>query len=225
MSSESKHTENSSVKKALEEVLHNFKSVKWETFWDVFTLKLLFEVCMLSFYTTLSMVLINNYNSTQLTVGYIFALHAVLIVVCGLMMPRIESKYYKNDKTGLLQGFHASIILLAALIGFYLSPNFYIFAVFIFPLSLVRIMLESTSTRALLSRTSEDEKGVVMGAYESVMPLAGFIAPLMVGLSEYIWGASVLQKVCIPPTVGLVVLCKLIQLKMDRSSGARVKNE
>lgn len=187
--------------KELAKVVNNFKSIKWESYWDLFLLKLLAETAYQSFYASFGLVLVEEFNLTQKQVGYMLAIHALSIVAFNLLINQINLKFYNDDKTGTKRLKHAFVLLTASFVGFIVAPAWWIYALVVIPFSGVRVIADTAFNEVLLLRTAQTDKGTVMGAFESLMSLAGFSTPLITGLAIDFWGISAPSFVALLPSI------------------------
>lgn len=185
----------------LAKVVNNFKAINWDSYWDLFLLKLLTETAFHSFYASFGLVLVKNYSLTQKQVGYMLAIHALAIVLFNLIIGTVNKKFYSNDKSGVQRMKHAFLLLIVTFVGFIVAPVWWIYGLFVVPISAVRVLADTAFNEVLLVRTGQADKGTVMGAFESLFSLSGFTTPLITGLAIDFWGVKAPSLVALLPSV------------------------
>lgn len=185
----------------LTKVVNNFKIINWESYGDLFLLKLLIETAFQTFYSSFGLVLVEKYFLSQKQVGYMLAMHALAIVVFNLIISTVNSKFYSNDKNGLKRMKHAFLLLIVTFIGFIVAPVWWVYGLFIIPISAVRVLADTVFTEVLVLRTGKSDKGTVMGAFESLISLSGFTTPLITGVTIDFWGITTPSFVALLPSI------------------------
>lgn len=198
------------VYKELAKIVNNFKLINWDKYWDLFLLKFIIEISFNCFYASFGIVLLTEFSFTHKQMGYTMALHAFSFVVFNPLYATVKTKFYSGDKTGVTRIRNSCFLLVATLLGFITAPTWWIYVLFMVPISVVRILADSTCTEILVLRTEATEKGTVMGAFESVMSLSSLITPLMLGLITDTWGSyAPFITALIPSTASIYIVNKM----------------
>lgn len=129
------------------------------------------------------------------------AIHALAIVLFNLIIGTVNKKFYGNDKSGVQRMKHAFLLLIVTFVGFIVAPVWWIYALFVVPISAVRVLADTAFNEVLLVRTGQADKGTVMGAFESLFSLSGFTTPLITGLAIDFWGVKAPSLVALLPSV------------------------
>lgn len=199
-------------------VLNNFKAINWELYWDIFLLKLLVEVSFQTFYASFGLMLHDKFDFSHKQIGYMLAMHAVLIVVFNLLYSTIKAKLYSNDTTGQERMRHVFLLLIITFAGFSTAPVWWIYGLFLIPISCVRAVVDSTQTEILVLRTGEADKGTVMGAFESIMSLAGLTVPLVTGFATDMWGCTAPSVLALIPSIGSIYVVNKMQAIAEKKT-------
>lgn len=192
------------IKRTCEElakIANNFKAIKWDSYWHLFLLKLLTETAFHSFYASFGLILVKEYSLTHKEVGYMLAFHAIAVVFFNLIVGTVNSKLYSNDKNGTKRMKDAFLLLIVTFVGFIVAPVWWIYSLFIMPISAVRVLADTSFNEILVLRTGQGDKGTVMGAFESLISLSGFTTPLITGLAIDFWGVRAPSFVALLPSV------------------------
>lgn len=137
------------------------------------------------------------------------------MAICNVLMQKIKSRFYSDDKDGSKRVYHGLYVLAASCLLLSSAPTFQFYLLFLIPMSLVRPLMDTTWTELLISKTNENEKGVVMGTFESLMSLAGLIVPLLSGIITDVWGGNAPALVSAVPAIISIYFAKDISKKHE----------
>lgn len=215
-----KKTENTTVlNKAYSELSKTFlnlKLVNWEIFWDLFVLKVLLESAAMMFHSSFGPYMMLNFQLSQKQFGYTLALYALSGVVFSILTEHIKSKFYSDDVSGKKRTYHGLLVMAVSLLTIPMSNSYWAFLTILVVLSSVRPLIDSAATELLLQRTTKDDKGVIMGSYESLMSVAGLIVPLLSGIIIDLWGiSSAILCATLPIFASLYVTTKMKESKPE----------
>lgn len=129
------------------------------------------------------------------------AMHALAVVLFNLIIGTVNSKLYSTDKTGARRMKHAFLLLIGTFVGFIVAPVWWVYALFVIPISAVRVLRDVAFTEVLVLRTQKADIGTVMGAFESLVSLSGFTTPLITGLAIDFWGIRAPSFVALLPSI------------------------
>ncbi|EEZ97324.2 Major facilitator superfamily domain-containing protein 9-like Protein [Tribolium castaneum] len=189
----------------------NLTKVNWPKYWDLFTMKLIVDFVMNVMQFNLGLILQQRFGVSGKLFGYVFAIASVVSIATSLAMSKAQKSLYKNDISGLQRLKHGFLLLMLACLGLGLSPNVILFCLFLMPTSVTRVLFESTFTEIILARASPQEKGSIMGTFETTLSLGGLTAPLISGIVSDFWGEMYCILMCAVPLVlgtGLIYLQK-----------------
>lgn len=164
---------------------------------DIFVMKFLIELCFSQWYGTLGFVLMDAFGCNQIQFGYILGFHGILIVVASLALKPMKKILFHQDLRATKRKIVGLGLLTASLMGFNLSSNYFVYLFFIVPFSFSRVLLGTTLQEMLTHKTSDEDKGIAFGLFESVMPLAGLSTPLIVGAVVKYINLQVACSICV----------------------------
>ncbi|KAJ3641239.1 hypothetical protein Zmor_027754 [Zophobas morio] len=177
----------------------NLTKVDWPKYWDLFTIKLLTDFVFMVFHFNLTEMLLRRFGITGKAYGYVFASISVTSILVTLTMSKLKQYFYSDDKSGLKRLLHGCILFIVAFLGLGLSASFATFYIFLIPTSISRVLLESTFIEVILARAAPQEKGTIMGTFDTTLALSGLTAPLFSGLVSDTWGAETCMLLCTVP--------------------------
>lgn len=192
----------------LSQIFDNLKQVDWKVFGTLFTLRFLVETAASIYHQNLGYVFAEEFKSTPNEVGLIISFYGICAIVVNVKMNAIR----KHVKNGYKWG---TIGMLLAFLMIYFIPYFWSYMVFIVLFSLFKTLLESTWTDSIIEMSDEKNNGAVNGAFQSLVQLAGFIAPLINGYMGQMYGLAASNLLCCAVTV--VALATTVKLSVPKA--------
>lgn len=180
-------------------VFSNIKNVDWNKYGDILLLKLFLEASFSTMFGNFSLILATKFLVTRKHMGVIVAFLSIINIVAGLAIPFVQKNLYGNDKSGLKQIFHGFIVLLACFCSLPFSNALWIYLSFYMPIWFAKGLLDTTCTDVITKRTSDKDKGVMMGVSSSVISLAGLVCPLVNGVLSDLLGLHVVSFLPVIP--------------------------
>lgn len=138
----------------------------------------LFGLAIASQHSVFSMYLRDTFHFDALVGGIIFGLIGVVIAINqGLVMKHIWLKYFKEPTLELvtLIGFALGFLLLS-------SRIFFIFAIALVPITFGQSILRVVMTSQVVSKSSQSQRGEVLGILSSVASLSMVIGAFLAGM-------------------------------------------
>jgi predicted MFS family arabinose efflux permease len=189
------------VFKELKGAVVNLSSIDWPKYWDLFVIKLIIDFVLSVFQFNINPIMTRRFSTTGKTFGYIIALSMVVGIGGHLSMSRLKSVLYKNDNSGFKRLLHGSLLLTYACLGLGLATSFPMYILHLLPQSISRVIFDNTFTEMILARASPQEKGSIMGTFESTIALGGLTAPILSGLVSESWGNDMCILLCTIPLI------------------------
>ena len=172
----------SSTKKVKEKdpvsLLFSFKY--FSTHGDFIFLRFLSTFSVLMMRTNFSIFVAEKFGIDNKTLGYITSLNAIVGTVSLANVGHMAA-FYDNPNTQLK---HALFLLSASLMFISFAPTVTIVIVGLVPLSIATANLRVCLTNLSLSRSTEDDKGALIGLSYSVSSFSRTISPTLVGIMQ-----------------------------------------
>lgn len=183
----------------LAQTISNITSIDWDTFGDVFTIKFLADISFHMFHSAFALVLQENLGLSHKEIGYVLAIYGIIGVISNILTAPVTKKLYVNDVNG--KGRLLTVFTLCSIgyIGVGFAPSITIYVVSLAMLGSVRPLLETTATEQLVKRTHENDKGTILGTFESLCSLSGLIVPLISGIIIDFWNSTAPVLLCTLP--------------------------
>lgn len=159
-------------------LLFSFKY--FSTHGDFIALRFLLTFSVIMMRTNFSIFVAEKFGIDNKTLGYITSLNAIAGTLSLANVGRIAA-FYNNSNT-LLK--HALFLLSASLMFISFAPNVTVVIVGLIPLSVATSNLRVCLTNLSLSRTTEDDRGALIGLSYSVSSFSRTIAPTLVGVMQ-----------------------------------------
>ncbi|GJQ81631.1 hypothetical protein Trydic_g8510 [Trypoxylus dichotomus] len=205
----------STIHKEFLRALRELVKINWKIYWDTFLMRFLFGISVSIVHTSQSVYLKEQYNLSQVYIGYTISFLSIVGVICGLSMGKITTMFYRDDHNRLRRIYHSFCIMAACCFGFYFAPDLYVYYAVLVPFSISSTILRIVTMELMISKSKNDEKGSLSGASTSVMSIARFITPLSSGIVGDIFGENaVMLSAFVPPLCGSL-LC-LYSMKTSR---------
>lgn len=198
--------------------IHSFKNIPWSICWDLFLLKCLTVFAVFAFYMNYNQSVIKRYQVSSVMVGYSFSLQGVVRSVTGFSIHRIVALFPSNFDT-LYKIKITYVVIIVSILSLYLASNFGIYLVCLIPLNICLCFIRIINHEALIERTKDHSKGIILGAFNNVTAIARFSLPL---ISGYIVDLFDFDSVYIISVVCLLIGILVISLHSDRR---RVKTD
>ena len=177
-----KINQSSSTKKAKEKnpvsILFSFKY--FSTHGDFIVLRFLLTFSVIMMRTNFSIFLAEKFGIDNKTLGYITSLNAIAGTLSLANVGYIAAFY--NNRNTLLK--HALFLLSASLMFISFAPTVTVVVVGLIPLSIATSNLRVCLTNLSLSRSTEDDKGALIGLSYSVSSFSRTISPTLVGIMQ-----------------------------------------
>lgn len=159
-------------------LLKTFRSIDWRCVWDLFLIKFCLGFSVILFRSNFSLVMRESFQTTPKTIGYLTSYTGFVSAFFGLLVGYI-AKLYQNDARLFL---HMSIFQVFTLFALSFTESFWVYVLFLTPLSLITTVSRVAGTSLTIQRVNTDEIGTIMGFSQSVMSIARMLAPFVSGL-------------------------------------------
>lgn len=199
-----------SISSDLSKVFADLANVNWAKYGDILAIKFLCESSFSLVFMNMGVVLMEKFSISRAYMGLAIAFISINMVISTFVATFITQKLYKSDKSGYSRTLQGSITLaLSFSVMLFTNTAVTYLSVFI-PLCAAKTLLDSTWMEILSSRTTESDKGVMMGAATSMIALSGLICPLVGGfVGDFIGVNALLILPLIPAFIGIVLIKKV----------------
>ncbi|XP_063824031.1 major facilitator superfamily domain-containing protein 9-like [Ostrinia nubilalis] len=207
-----------SVRNSFKESIDEFYKVDWTVYGDVFLFKLIITLCLGMYFTNYAIFLKTKHDMSPTSLGYIIAFQGGVGSFCSYFIGYIN-QFYKNDKDATLRTYHIFIAITVSLIGMGLSPNIYLYLLFIIPLAVSGSVGRVSGLEMIMNKGNAEHRGSVIGATSSMRSLSGVVTPLLGGvISEYVGVTYVIFVAALFGATGIVVSYKIMKRSIEAKS-------
>lgn len=197
-------------------IFTNLASINWKVYGTLFSIKFLTETANSAFFSTFGLIILEVFGRTHKEMGYVIAWFSLIMVIGNVMIGKIKNKVYADDAEGYKRNVHGLTLLTASFFTMYIVPSFTTYIVMIVPMAMARVLLENTWMDMLLSKTNEAEKGTVMGAFESVLQLAGLGTPILTGIVGDMYGYTTALGLAVVPMLTATFLAAYMTIHHNK---------
>ncbi|XP_015117232.1 major facilitator superfamily domain-containing protein 9 [Diachasma alloeum] len=176
--------------KKLKEVISDLREIDWRVFGDAFALKFMAEVAAIAFYANYNVRIKRRFDMSPKLAGYTIAYQSFIGITTGLLMGRINRKFYTDDISYRKRNLHAFTMMAVGFSCAYFSSYFPLFMLSTTIFKIADMILRVTLTEMIVEKASSTNQGSVAGSTESIGSLARMIAPLSTGIVEDICGVN-----------------------------------
>lgn len=191
----------------LKKSILDLTEINWHSLWDAFLLRFLFALSTSIFFHNQSLYLKENYNLSQLYIGYSISFLSIVGSLSAFFFGAITKYFYRNDTNYLTRLFHFFTLYSLSFLGLYMSPNFPTFAIILIPFAVSNSLLRILSMELMLSKSSNETRGLIAGASNSVMSVARFVSPVMTGVIADSFGVGFTVALASVPSFVGVLFC------------------
>jgi len=97
--------------------------------------------------------------------------------------------------------FHGIVGLAIIFVAVYSIPTFYVYFGAMFGIVIFKTLLDATCMEMVVQMSNDDNKGTVMGGFESMPQLSGLISPLIGGYVSTNYGYTSTSITCLIPLI------------------------
>lgn len=159
---------------------NGFKNIPWSIVWDLFLLKSVSVFAVYSFYLNYNLSLRHRYDVSSILIGYSYSLQGIIRSSTSFTVHYIL-KLFPNNTVILTKIQIMYIILIISFVALYFAPNFYIYVLVLIPFNICLTFIRILNHEALIERTEDRNKGIILGAFGNVNAICRFILPLLTG--------------------------------------------
>lgn len=187
--------------------------INWSYLWDAFLLRFLFALSTSIFFHNQSLYLKENYDLSQLYIGYSISFLSIIGSLSAFFFGAITKTFYSNDTDYLTRLFHFFTLYSISFLGLYFSPNFLTFVIVLIPFAVSNSLLRVLSMELMLNRSSNETRGLISGASNSVMSVARFVSPVMTGVVADSFGLGfTIALASVPSFIGVLFCSDIIKM-------------
>ncbi|XP_050297481.1 major facilitator superfamily domain-containing protein 9-like [Anthonomus grandis grandis] len=206
----SKNKKNQSLLKTglneLKNASADLKSLSWSKYKNIFIIKASYDFATSLIMTNVGLILLNEYEIQGRYLGYTFLLISVISIIANILHLRLKSMFDNiSDYDILMKGGFAIII---TFIGMSIPSSVFVFLFFLAGMFMVKVFVDTTLVQMITTNTEENDRGKVIGAFENLVPLSRFFAPLVCGLLTGICGHRLLILSASMPLIYSIIIAK-----------------
>lgn len=155
-------------------------------------------------FPNVGLTLLSEFDVKGRTVGYVFMMTSVCKIVSNILKLKLKNVLSKlSDNSKVIIG-GGALVISSLIMG--LSSSLSIFLVNLCIMCIARAFMETTFTEIIATRTTESDRGKVIGAYDNLFPFAMFVGPLLSGVMAEALGQRILIScAAIPAAISVFV--------------------
>ncbi|XP_066156223.1 major facilitator superfamily domain-containing protein 9-like [Euwallacea fornicatus] len=182
----------------------NLKTIAWDRYKSIFYIKGFYDFSISIIFTNIGLILINEFDVKGRTIGYVFMMVSLFRIAANILKLKFKNILVKiRVKNQIIGG---GIVLFISYIAMALSESIIVFMPFLAIMVFARAFLDTILTEVITTKTTQTDRGKVIGAYENLYSFNMFVAPLFSGILSQIFGQRfVLGSAAIPIAISIAV--------------------
>ncbi|XP_064618010.1 major facilitator superfamily domain-containing protein 9-like isoform X2 [Liolophura sinensis] len=160
------------------QIFQSFENVIRPDLWSIFLTRFLVGFSFLLLRTNYTRLLIENFNTSPRTNGYVISVSSIMGTISGFYVGQI-SHFCGGDAKSILP---MTVLLFVGVCGLMSAPNLVVFSVFQAPLSVCSAVLRVAFLSVMLQRVRPADTGILMGLLQSFTSISRTVTPLLSGL-------------------------------------------
>ncbi|KAH1022463.1 hypothetical protein HUJ04_011859 [Dendroctonus ponderosae] len=187
----------------------NMKTISWSRYQSLFCIKGFYDLSIAIIFTSVGLTLINEFQVKGRTIGYVFVISSLCRIASGLLKIRLKSALANTSDYSRITG--VGVILLVSYVAMGVSGSLSVFVLFMGIMSFCRASMDTTLTEMIATRTTSEDRGKVIGAFENLNSISMFIAPILTGaLAELLGLRFIIGSAAIPISAASLIAYKAI---------------
>ncbi|XP_074033987.1 major facilitator superfamily domain-containing protein 9-like isoform X2 [Leptinotarsa decemlineata] len=174
-----------------------------ERYWDVFAIKACLEAMYGMINVNLIYLMSFVFGMGGRQIGFVISFLCVCGIVTNILQMKVNAIFYSDDK-GYSKLIHGSSLLILGYLGINFSSSFTLFIIFFVVCSISKSLLDPAIMKLLLFKVDENEKGTVMGSFDSIRSLIELSNPIISGTIVEAFGPKAVYPVCICLTTVII---------------------
>jgi len=199
-------TKQSFLRKAAQELKRaalDIKGISWPRYKNLFLIKACYEFGVAIITANIGLIMLNEFHLKGRYMGYVFLMISVLSIISNILKLKLKTFFESiTDHQMIIKG---GLILIVSFIGMSVPSTVGVFLFFMALMFLPKAFVDTTFMEMVTSQTTEEDRGKVIGAFENLVPITGFIVPLVSGLAYETFGERLIVLSSIVP-MGIAVL-------------------
>ncbi|XP_050297125.1 major facilitator superfamily domain-containing protein 9-like [Anthonomus grandis grandis] len=185
----------------------NIKTINWPKYKYLFYVKGCYDFSIATIITNVGFLLLNEYNVKGRTIGYVFVMISICRIVSSRLKLKLKNVLLNISDTNKIVA--ASLLLLISYTILSISNSLGLFLVVLALMSIARAFMDTTLTEIITTRTTQDDRGKVIGAFENLYSFAMFVAPVLSGVVAELFGQRLLiGSATVPISIALYAALK-----------------
>lgn len=160
------------------QVFHSIENIMRLDLWSIFLTRFLVGFSFLLLRTNYTRLLIENFNTSPRTNGYVISVSSIMGTISGFYVGKI-SHFCGGDAKSI---FPMTVLLFVGVCGLMAAPNLLVFSVFQAPLSVCSAVLRVAFLSVMLQHVHPSDAGALMGLAQSLTSISRTITPFLSGL-------------------------------------------
>lgn len=191
----------------IKKVLQDLWNVSWSRYKSLFIMKIGYDFAIVTITSNAGFILMDAYQVQRPYMGRVF------LTVSSIALATHLFKLKPNNFLDKMPHFEivikSGLVLIGSFIGMAISPRILLFVAFLVVMCVPRAILDIKLMEMLVSQTIDEDRGKVIGVFENVLTVVGFIVPVMSGLLAQVFPVKFLALAAVLPISIAVITAKV----------------
>ncbi|XP_066262481.1 major facilitator superfamily domain-containing protein 9-like [Euwallacea similis] len=182
----------------------NLKTISWDRYKSIFYIKGFYDLSTSIIFSNIGLILVNDFDVKGRTIGYVFMMVSLFRIAANILKLKLKNVLAKITVKNQIIG--GEIVLFIGYIAMALSESIFVFMLFLATMVFARAFLDTMLTEVITTKTTQMDRGKVIGAYENLYSFNMFVAPLLSGILSPVFGQRfILGSAAIPIAISIAV--------------------
>lgn len=191
----------------LSSAIADMKTISWPRYQSLFCIKGFYDLSIAIIFSSVGLTLITEFEVKGRTIGYVFVISSLCRIGSGLLKIALKNALANVDDYSRITA--VGVILSASCVAMGVSGSLGGFVLFMGIMCFCRAFMDTTLTELIATRTTSEDRGKVIGAFENFNSISMFVAPILTGaLAELLGMRVIIGSAAIPISAATLIAYK-----------------
>lgn len=191
----------------IKKVLQDLGNVSWSRYKSLFIMKIGYDFAIVTVTSNAGFILMDAYQVQRPYMGRVFLTVSSIALATNLF--KLKPNNFLDKMPDYEIVIKSGLVLIGSFIGMAISPRILLFVAFLVVMCIPRAILDIKLMEMLVSQTMAEDRGKVIGVFENILTVVGFIVPAMSGLLAQVFPVKFLALAAILPISIAVITAKI----------------
>lgn len=195
------------VIRKIKKVLQDLWNVSWSRYKSLFIMKIGYDFAIITITSNAGFILMDAFQVQRPYMGRVFLTVSSITIATNLF--KLKPNNFLDKMSDYEIVIKSGLVLIGSFIGMAISPRIILFVAFLVVMCVPRAILDIKLMEMLVSQTIDGDRGKVIGVFENILTVVGFIVPAMSGLLAQVLPVKFLALASVLPISIAVITAKV----------------